>query len=708
VHPREVDPGDHGPTPRLVSFDVAALAAPGAAGGREWLVTNGLGGYAYGTVAGPPTRTYHGLLVAALQPPVDRTVLVAAARVRVRRGRRRFGGLGVDGGAKLVAFRLDGILPVWTYRIGEALVEQRVWMERDHNVTALRLAVLASPSAIDVEIDPLVTARDHHAVRAAPGNQRPRVSVLAARTASVTLEAPTGPVQLVMTADAGAWAVDGPRIGHWERGIRLPEESVRGQDDRTSWFVAARLSATLEPGGSLTLAFAANAPKTDRRDRAGRPSLARAQHRQVELLEQARALDASPVVRQLVLAADQFLVRRSIPSPGGGPAIDGRSVVAGYPWFNDWGRDTMIALPGLTIATGRFDEAAMILRSFDRFRRDGLLPNNFPDRADEEPAYHTIDATLWFPHAVAAYEAATGDEALVDELLPGVVDSLEWHVRGTRFRIGLDPADGLLRGGAEGQQLTWMDAKLDDWVVTPRRGKPVEVQGLWYNALRLAATWLRKRGRTAEGDRWDSDAGRARASFERRFWRPELGYLADVVDGPGGDELSLRPNQLLAMSLEHPIFDGDRARQALAACHEALLVPCGLRSLAPGDPAYRPTFHGSRRERDAAYHNGAAWTWLTGPYVDAVLRLTGDRALARTVLQPFVAHLSEAGLGTISENLEPEPPFTPRGCVAQAWSVAEILRLWRLLEAPGAGDPRPWRREGFSPAGDSRPRPTRS
>jgi predicted glycogen debranching enzyme len=421
------------------------------------------------------------------------------------------------------------------------------------------------------------------------------------------------------------------------------------------------------------------------------------------------------VVRQLVLAADQFLVRRSIPSPGGGPPIDGRSVIAGYPWFNDWGRDTMIALPGLTLATGRFDEGATILRSFDSFRRDGLLPNNFPDRADEEPAYHTIDATLWFPQAVAAHVAATGHETLVDELLPGVLDSLEWHVRGTRFGIGVDPADGLLRGGDEDHQLTWMDAKLDDWVVTPRRGKPVEVQGLWYNALRLAAGWLRARGRAAEADRWETQAAAARVSFERRFWRPGLGYLADVVDGPAGDELSLRPNQLLAMSLAHPIFEGDRAREALAACRDALLVPCGLRSLAPADPGYLPAFHGSRTERDAAYHNGAAWTWLVGPYLDAVLRLTGDRAHARSVLEPFAAHLSQAGLGTISENVEPEAPFTPRGCVAQAWSVAEVLRLWRALDGldaeRGTRDAERGARDGpsaslgLSRAGDSRPPP---
>jgi glycogen debranching enzyme len=648
-------------------------AWPGRPGelGPEWLVTDGLGGYAFGPVAGPPARSYHGYLVAALQPPVLRTVLVAGLE-------ERLDDVPLDA-AVLAGFRLEGMLPVWTYRLGRSVIEKRVWMTAGANATSVRYELVTGPAPIRLGIVPLVTARDHHATTAHAGNGRPRVALAGRRRASVLLNGPRGPIELAILVETGSIVVEGPDVGRWRRDIRLREETARGQADRTSAFEALRIETTLAQGRPVMLAFSVG--------EAVPGSFEAAVARQSLLLRAAGAARTSPAIRQLVLAADQFLVRRSIPEPAGGPPIDGRSVIAGYPWFNDWGRDTMIALPGLTLATGRFDEAATILRSFDRFRREGLLPNNFPDRAGEDPGYHTIDATLWFPNAVAAYEDATGDHALVDDLLPGMLDSLEWHIR----------------GDAPGYQLTWMDAKVGDWVVTPRAGKPVEIQGLWYNALRLAAAWLRERERPAEAARWDALADRARASFAARFVSPERRHFADVIDGPDGDDWSLRPNQLLAMSLPHPIVGGESALRALAACRAELLTPLGLRSLAPSDPRYKPAFHGNRRERDAAYHNGAVWTWLVGPYLDAVLRLTGDLDHARAVLEPLATHLSEAGLGTISENAEPEPPFAPRGCVAQAWSVAEVLRLWRRLDgADGTAPLLP------TPDGGSRTRPTGS
>ncbi|MBI3750242.1 MAG: glycogen debranching enzyme family protein [Chloroflexi bacterium] len=658
--------------PSSVALDRAALTAGAGPREPEWLVANGLGGYAFGPVVGGPARTYHGLLVATLRPPVERTVLISGLDEAA-------GEVPLDG-ASLESFRLDGMLPVWRHRVGGAVIERRLWMTADASATSIRYELVEGSSPVALSVVPLVTIRDHHSTTAYPDNARPVVTLARPRVARVALVRPQGPVVLAVEVGSGSIVVEGPGLGRWRRNLRLAEERARGQAYRTSAFAALRIEASLAPGRSVTVSFSVDSE-------AG--SLEATQARQAELIERAGAADAARLVGQLVLAADQFLVRRSIPAPTPEDpkvTIVGRSVIAGYPWFNDWGRDTMIALPGLTLATGRFDEAATILRSFDRFRRDGLLPNSFPDRAGDEPAYHTIDATLWFPQALAAYEAASGDRSLVDALLPGIFDSLERHVGGTRFGIAMDPADGLIRGGAPGHQLTWMDAKVDDWVVTPRAGKPVEIQGLWFNALSLASRWLRERGRGPEADRWDALADRAQASFAARFVSPERGHLADVVDGPDGDDWSLRPNQLLAMSLPHPIIGGEAARRALATCRAELLTPLGLRSLAPSDPRYRPAFQGTRRERDAAYHNGAVWSWLIGPYVDAVLALTGDRAHARDVLAPFERHLSEAGLGTISENADPEPPFTPRGCVAQAWGVAEVLRCLRLLELPEPSD----------------------
>jgi predicted glycogen debranching enzyme len=325
----------------------------------------------------------------------------------------------------------------------------------------------------------------------------------------------------------------------------------------------------------------------------------------------------------------------------------------------------MIALPGLTLTTGREQDAAVILRTFARYVDQGMLPNNFPDSAGALPGYNTVDATLWYVVAIAAYEQATGDTSLVDELLPTLRSIVDWHIRGTRYGIGMDPNDGLLRAGEPGVQLTWMDAKVGDWVVTPRIGKPVEINALWYNALRII-------GR-------DLEAERTRSSFIKRFWRPDLGYLADVVDGPQGDDLALRPNQILALSLPHPLLEGAEAAAVLDAVGRTLLTGLGLRSLSQDDPAYRGDYAGDQVQRDGAYHQGPVWSWLIGAYVEAHYRVHRDPAAALALLRPFEHHLSDAGLGNISEILEGDAPYQPRGCVAQAWGVSEVLRVWRLL-----------------------------
>ena len=597
----------------------------------EWLVTNGLGGYAMGTVGGEPTRSYHGLLIAALHPPVERTMFVVGLEETVT----------VDSRASRLpaptAFRLEGRRPVATFEVADTRLERWIWMAHGSNTTYVRYVLThGSSDGVTVEIVPLVTERDHHALR------REEDGI------------PAGPLRIL--------APDG-RISserRWVRDVRLAEETARGEADVQDLWAPFRVEARLLPGVPFTLILTAE----DADPVPAEEALATERARDRRLLALARAEDPSSLKARLTLAADAFLVRRDI---DGVP--DGRSVIAGYPWFNDWGRDTMIALPGLCLETGRITEAATILRTFARFERDGLIPNDFPDDPGREPAYHTVDASLWFVEALAAYLATTADTALLDEVRPTLRSIVDHHASGTRFGIAVDPVDGLLRCGADGLQLTWMDAKVDDWVVTPRRGKPVEIQALWVNTLRHVAGWTGER-------RYRAMADRAETSFRRRFWRRDLGYLLDVVDGPDGDDPALRPNQLLALSLRHPLVDDAMARSVLDVVGRDLHVPLGLRSLAPSDRAYRPTFQGDRQARDAAYHQGTVWTWLIGPYADALARFGGGPKIALQALRAFERHLDDGGLGSVSEILEPEPPFIPRGCPFQAWGVAEVLRAW--------------------------------
>jgi len=392
---------------------------------------------------------------------------------------------------------------------------------------------------------------------------------------------------------------------------------------------------------------------------------------------------------ELVLAADAFVItppRLEDAARARAAGDEARTVIAGYHWFTDWGRDTMISLEGLTVPTGRCAEARYILRTFASHVRDGLIPNLFPE-GNREGLCHTADATLWFFHAVDRYVAATGDRETLTLFLPIFLDIAEHHLAGTRFGIGVDPADGLLRQGEEGYQLTWMDAKVDGWVVTPRRGKAVEINALWYNALRLLAGWLRsERGEgDPDAERLAGHAERAKASFNGRFWYAEGGYLYDVVDGEQGDDTACRPNQLFAFSLEHPVLAPERWAPVLRVVTERLLTPVGLRSLSPDHPDYKPTYDGDLRARDAAYHQGTVWGWLIGPYVDAWLRVhPGDPAAARRFLAGFVPHLEDAGVGSISEVFDAQAPYKPRGCIAQAWSVAEVLRCWVKTEGSTA------------------------
>jgi predicted glycogen debranching enzyme len=637
---------------------------------REWLVTNGLGGFASGTLAGVNTRRYHGMLVAALAPPVERTVLVGGLVEWATYDGRRYplsthqyvdGAVDPQGYRHLESFALDGMLPVWTYAFGDALLERRVWMEYGASTAYVLYRLPRGSRAVSLEITPLVTYRDFHALRSGQG-WRPATEAV---PRGVVVRAFDGARPFRLVSSDGEYRAG----GEWYWNFWHREEAARGLDDRGDLFAPGGFHCTLAPGGHLTLCLTAEpAADTD-----GMSALTRAQGRQQQLLVRAGVERADPVLQQLVLAADQFIVHRQSES-----GRQGRTVIAGYHWFNDWGRDTMIALPGLTLSTARADDAAEILRAFAPYVTDGLLPNNFPDRAAVTPDYNTADASLWYVLAVRAYHEATGDLRLVQDVLEPIREIVDHHLHGTRYGIGVDPADGLLRAGEPGVQLTWMDAKVGDWVVTPRIGKPVEINALWYNALRVFAGLLTAVGGDG-ASRYHALADRVRGSFRSRFVRPGLTHLADVVDGPGGDDFTLRPNQIFAVSLPFPLLDDAEAAMVVDAVARTLLTSYGLRSLSPNHPDYRGAYVGDMRERDGAYHQGTAWGWLLGPFAEAYARTRGDTAGALAWLAPIAHHLRDAGMGSVSEIFEADPPHAPRGCIAQAWSVAEILRVWRAL-----------------------------
>jgi predicted glycogen debranching enzyme len=654
--------------PSAVSFGREICGDLAAAEQREWLVTNELGGYASGTVAGLLTRRYHGLLVAALPPPHGRTLLLTRLDETASYDGQiyalfcnRWSGNEVEpaGYHYLESFRLEGTTPVWSYAFQDVLLERRIWMEPGANTTYVRYDLRRGTAPLALSVKAIVNHRSHHGNTRA-GDWHPKIEV-------VPEGLRVGAALYLLSAGAAATTAS-----KWYRGYRLSQEAYRGLDALDDNLYAGRFEALLAPGDSLTLVASTEpAPELD-----GGAALRRQHAHEAKLLAQSGMEDAPARVHQLVLAADQFIVRRAI-----GDNPDGQSIIAGYHWFGDWGRDTMIALPGLTLATGRMEVAAAILRTYAAFVDQGMLPNRFPDGGEtpERGEYNTVDATLWYFEATRAYHAATGDDDLLRDLYPVLQEIVRWHVRGTRYGIHVDPVDGLLFSGEVGVQLTWMDAKVGDWVVTPRTGKAVEINALWYNALRTLADVAHhlgepaRCGTTAE---YEELAHRVQDSF-RRFWNDALGYCYDVVDGPGGDDASLRPNQLLAVSLHHSPLERAQQRAVVDVCARHLLTSHGLRSLAPGDPAYVGRYGGDQRRRDAAYHQGTVWAWLIGPFVSAHLRVYGDRALARSYLAPLLDHLSGGCVGSISEIFDGDPPFAPRGAIAQAWSVAEVLRAWR-------------------------------
>ena len=649
---------------------------------REWLVTNGIGGFASGTAAGTSTRRYHGLLMASLQPPTDRTLLVGGVDETVRFGGTSFplatnrwlsGDVSPKGYLQMESFHLEGTKPVWRYALADALLEKRVWMKQGENTTFVEYTLARGNSPVEIEGKILVSYRDFHATTHGDGWQM-RIEPVEKGIRVVAFE---GATPFFLKSASAAFE---PRH-EWYRDFFLPAERERGLDDHEDRLLAGVFRSRLAVGEKLTLMFSTEPEaQTD-----GEQARALQSNRDLKLFQAWQKRHAETVATpaddepgwlwQLVLAGDQFVAKRALADDP-----DGLTVIAGYPWFCDWGRDTMIALPGLTLSLGRPEIARKILESFARYVDGGMLPNNFPDRGGT-PQYNTIDAAMWYFEAVRQYFEATQDLALVNKLFPVLSAIVDAHVAGTRYNIKVDPADALLYGGSPEVQLTWMDAKIGDWVVTPRIGKPVEINALWINALNTMGEFARRLARPREG--YLKLKEKAQKNFQK-FWNPKRKCCFDVIDVPGGGaDAALRPNQVFAVSLPVSPLTREQCRGVVDTLGRELLTSFGLRSLGPSEPGYVGRYAGGPRERDAAYHQGTVWAWLLGPYALAHYKVYGDRAAAQSFLEPLGRSIYSAGLGSISEIFGGDAPFPATGCFAQAWSVAETFRVWEFL----AGQP---------------------
>jgi predicted glycogen debranching enzyme len=638
----------------------------------EWLVTNGLGGYACGTVALANTRRYHGFLMASLAPPVQRTLLVAkfdlsvdylGAKTDLSANEFAGGALTPQGFVHLESFAvLDGV-PTWRYAIADALLQQQIFMAPGANTSYLRLELIRGSAPMRVALKPFVTYRDYHSQGIGPKDFQLDVG---AQTCRILAFSGARPYRLEVShgefTAAPAW--------YWQFWHR--EEAQRGLDAAEDLFFPG--SFTAELALKLPLYFTASAEESAAPDGNAVLEAIQGEARAISL---ALPKSSPAWIHALARASDQFVVRRGAVVRAGKTTP---SIIAGYPWFADWGRDTMISLPGLATALGRYDLAACVLRSYAAFVDRGMLPNRFPD-GGEMPEYNTADATLWMFHALDDYLQARRDPDLLNALFPTLVDIIHAHVQGTRYDIHVDPKDGLLHAGEAGTQLTWMDAKSGDHAFTPRVGKAVEINALWLNALNVMVQFAGRLRSLDEKQFCEQLLTRGSANFGR-FWNEERGCLYDVidVDGGAGQDAQIRPNQLLAISLPYCALPAAQIRAVLDLCGRDLLTSHGLRTLGPAEPGYIGRYDGDPWQRDAAYHMGTVWSWLLGPFARAHFRVYGDARLAQSLLDPMAQHVNSVCMGTVSEIFDGDAPHIARGCFAQAWSVAEILRAWIYLE----------------------------
>lgn len=659
---------------------------------REWLVTNGIGGYASGTIAGVLTRRYHGLLVAALKPPVARNLLFSKLDETIQYYGKSYdlstnrwadSTIEPQGYLNIESFYLAGTTPVWNFAFADGLLEKRIWMQQGENTTYIRYSFLRGSQPATLSLKALVNYRDHHGKT----EGKSLFSIIQYNQQSLEIKAFADAATLYLFANQAnsennfSWETN----NIWYRDFALAVEEYRGLDHREDHLHGATGKITLQPGDSITvIASTESQPQLD-----SKVSLQEKRHRESKLVNlwyYSNFLSTKPHpepgnlwIEQLVLAADQFIVDR--------PLTDnpqGKTIIAGYPWFTDWGRDTMIALPGLAIATGRYEIAKTILLTFAKYVDWGMLPNLFPD-AGETPEYNTVDATLWYFEAIRSYYRATQDREFLAELFPLLAEIIDWHLKGTRYKIQMDD-DGLLYAGEVGVQLTWMDAKVGNWVVTPRIGKPIEINVLWYNALVCMVYFSRILGKL--GNKYQELATKTRSHFSK-FWYEAGGYCYDVIDSPKGNDPSFRPNQIFAVSLptrdpvvgaihESPLQSWQQ-KMVVDKVGQKLLTSYGLRSLAPSDSNYEGIYGGDQLQRDGSYHQGTTWGWLIGHFVQAHLRVYNDPELARSFIEPMANHLQNACIGSISEIFDGDTPFKSRGCFAQAWSVAEVLRCWLIV-----------------------------
>ena len=668
----------------MIQFDQDICGNLDAALSREWLETNGLGGFASSTIAGLNTRRYHALLVAATKPPVGRIITLSKIEEALIIDGRRYelsanqykGIIQPQGYKYQTGFRLDPF-PIFTYEIEGIIIEKSIFMPHAENTTVIQYdfkvqspkskeeadehAFIPHPSAFILSLRPLVAFRDYHSLTHENGAINSRLEI---EDRQVTIQ-PYADLPALNFAHAGG---ELDTASFWYRSFEYKEERERGFDFTEDLFSPFALNFDLN--GRTSVGVIAS---TEKRDANQADALRQAEiERRQKVIHLATNAD-DKFTSALAAAADQFIVARS----------EKKTVIAGYHWFSDWGRDTMIALPGLTLTTNRAEIARSILSEFSLHVDRGMLPNRFPD-AGEEPEYNTVDATLWFFEAARAYLEQTGDEEFVRrELYNVLVDIIYWHVKGTRYNIHADQ-QGLLYSGKEGVQLTWMDAKVGDWVVTPRRGLAVEIQALWYNALSVMEALAERFHDRERQYLYALRAESARLAFNKIFWNEEAGCLYDCIDGEKRDA-SMRSNQIFAISLKHSMLSEEKSRRVVEAVQRELLTPYGLRSLASNDPQYRAHYTGDSLSRDGAYHQGTVWAWLIGPFITAYLKVNNRSAESREQalrwLQNFRKHLSEAGLGQVSEIFDADEPHTPRGCIAQAWSVAEILRAMKEIDS---------------------------
>ncbi|MGZ4770749.1 MAG: amylo-alpha-1,6-glucosidase [Ilumatobacteraceae bacterium] len=628
-----------------IRFGTQVCGSLDAASSREWLVTDGLGGFAIGTVGGLRTRRYHGLLVVATRPPAGRRLALAALdpvlvfddrRVELATREWQSGAIAPHGHEYLAGFELIEGVPRWTWQVDDVVLEAEVAMVHGRPAVGIVHRLLHASRPIRLELRAVATWRDVHGERTASGE--PPVAV---------------------TSDGfvfdGAYRVRGPGFQpaiEWWYGSHQREEALRGLPASEDLAHAGDFSVVLSPGDVAEVEAWADLVAVDAPNATDIVAAARQHYHRVAR----RAKAATPIDRALAHAADQFVV-------------DGPTVVAGYPWFGDWSRDTFTSYEGLFLCTGRYDEGRQLLLRAAATVSEGMLANTAD--AGGQPEYNTADATMWFLHALCRHIELTDDLELLIELMPTISSIIDAHIAGTRYGIRVDPGDGLITQGADGLALTWMDARVDGSPITRRAGKTVEINALWISALSRLADLAAKEG--VDGGSWRAAADRARASFVRRFII-ESGSLADVVDGRDGDDHTLRPNQLIAAALPSGPLDAATIASVLDAV-VPLITPLGLRSLDPTNPAYRGQHRGDQAERDLAYHQGTVWPWLIGPYVEASLRA------GRTVEGVLVGlenHLAEFGLGSVSETADGDAPHGATGCPFQAWSVAELLRARRL------------------------------